>query len=66
MATQTFFFECSSLFGEMVQFDKHIFQMGLVQPPSSVAKSWRFFGGFGVDDSSLFHRMPADATDRMT
>ena len=24
----------------------HIFLMGLVQPPSSVAKSWRFFGGF--------------------
>jgi len=32
-----FIFLFSPLLGEMIQFDEHIFQMGLVQPPTSMA-----------------------------
>ena len=58
-----FIFLFSPLLGEMIQFDEHIFQMGLVQPPTSFGVLRFFCGRTTASGKSFGARDQADLGD---
>ena len=62
-----FFFEFSSLPGEMVQFDEHIISTGLISPPSfELDRTFSNFPDFFLRGSAAIDRKLTTMTGRMT